>query len=142
MEEPKRLAEIRIPSSSDQLHRLREQIKKVLEKQGCEQGIIKNMVLGVNEACMNVIQHAYGEGHPGEIILEILDVNGELVFRLTDFADTVDKSCIKSRDLDNIRPGGLGVHIINEVMDKAEYLDPPDGIGNVLEMKKNIKPTS
>lgn len=141
MEEAKRLADIRIPSSSEQLHGLREEVKKVLEKQGCEDGVISNMVLGVNEACMNVIQHAYGEGHPGEIILEILDVKGELVFRLTDFADTVDKKCIKSRDLDDIRPGGLGVHIINEVMDKAEYLDPPDGVGNVLEMKKNIKPS-
>lgn len=142
MEEAKRLADIRIPSSADQLHGLREKVKKVLEKQGCEQGIIKNMVLGVNEACMNIIQHAYGEGSPGEIILEILDVNGELVFRLTDFADTVDKNRIKSRSLNDIRPGGLGVHIINEVMDKAEYLDPPDGVGNVLEMKKKIKPTN
>jgi sigma-B regulation protein RsbU (phosphoserine phosphatase) len=141
MEKPKRLADIRIPSSADQLHGLREEVKKVLEKQGCEQDIINNVVLGVNEACMNVIQHAYGEGHSGEIILEILDVQGELVFRLTDFADTVDKSCIKPRDLDDIRPGGLGVHIINEVMDKIEYLDPPNGVGNVLEMKKNIKPS-
>ena len=87
---------------------------------------------------MNIIQHAYGEKHKGEIILEIIDVQGELVFRLTDFAETVDKSCIKSRDLNDIRPGGLGVHIINEVMDKIEFLDPPDGVGNVLEMKKKL----
>lgn len=141
MDKAQQLAEIRIPSSADQLAGLRKKIKEILEQQGCKHDIINNIVLGVNEACMNVIQHAYGEGHPGEIILEILDIGGQLVFRLTDFADTVDKSCIKSRDLGDIRPGGLGVHIINEVMDKAEFLDPPGGVGNVLEMKKNIKPS-
>jgi anti-sigma regulatory factor (Ser/Thr protein kinase) len=139
MGKARQLAEIRIPSSADQLAGLRNEVKKTLEEQGFRCDIIDHMVLGVNEACMNVIQHAYGEGHPGEMILEILDVNGELIFRLTDFADTVDKSCIKSRNLDDVRPGGLGVHIINEVMDEAKFLDPPGGVGNVLEMKKNIK---
>lgn len=136
--ESNHLAEIRFTSRPEELANLRKEVRKVLEKHGCNHDTIKNVVLGLNEACMNIIQHAYGEKHKGEIILEIIEVQGELIFRLTDFAETVDKSCIKSRDLSDIRPGGLGVHIINEVMDKTEFLDPPDGVGNVLEMKKKL----
>lgn len=134
----KRLAEIRFTSSPEELGILRKEAKEVLEKHGYNHDTISNVVLGLNEACMNIIQHAYGDKHKGEIILEITEAQGDLVFRLTDFAETVDKSCIKSRDLKDIRPGGLGVHIINEVMDKTEYLDPPGGVGNVLEMKKKL----
>lgn len=134
----KRLAEIRFTSSPEELSIFRKEAKEVLEKQGYDHDTISNVVLGLNEACMNIIQHAYGDQHKGEIILEIKEVQGDLVFRLTDFAETVDKSCIKSRDLNDIRPGGLGVHIINEIMDETEYLDPPDGVGNILEMKKKI----
>lgn len=136
--ENKNLAEIRFNSSSEELGELRRELRKVLEENKYNHDTIKKVVLGVNEACMNIIQHAYGEKYKGEIVLEIMEIQGELVFRLTDFAKTVDKDCIKSRDLNDIRPGGLGVHIINEVMDKTEYLDPPDGIGNVLEMKKKL----
>ena len=136
--ESKHLAEIRFTSIPEELGKLRKKAKEVLEKQGYDHDTISNVVLGLNEACMNIIQHAYGDQHKGEIILEIKEVQGDLVFRLTDFAETVDKNCIKSRDLNDIRPGGLGVHIINEIMDETEYLDPPDGVGNILEMKKKI----
>jgi len=105
-------------------------------------------VLAVGEACMNIIQHAYGATDKGDIVLEVeLETNGSkeagrnakrsLVFRLTDFAK--HKSCaeqMRSRPLDEIRPGGLGCHIINQVMDEVHLLDRPGPCGNVLQMRK------
>jgi sigma-B regulation protein RsbU (phosphoserine phosphatase) len=35
-----------------------------------------------------------------------------------------------------VRPGGLGVHFIREIMDEVSYLPSPDQTGNLLSMKK------
>ena len=45
---------------------------------------------------------------------------------------------MRSRPLDEIRPGGLGCHIINEVMDEVALLDRQGGHGNVLELRKRL----
>jgi anti-sigma regulatory factor (Ser/Thr protein kinase) len=47
----------------------------------------------------------------------------------------VDPATIRSRDLDDIRPGGLGVHIIHEVMDEVRY-ERRDSRGMRLTMVK------
>ena len=46
---------------------------------------------------------------------------------LLDRAKCVDLDTIQSRELDDIRPGGLGEHIISQIMDKAEYSPRPEG---------------
>ena len=138
MEQNEKLAEIRFISHADQLRQVRGTVRDVLQQQDYAPEIIDHLVLAVDEACTNVIKHAYGQGCAGQIILEILRQQGKIVFRLTDFADPVDKCTIQPRDLDELRPGGLGVHLIREIMDEVEFLDTPEGIGNILEMRKRI----
>ena len=132
----KRLVKIRFPARAYQLRQVRCITRNAALKQGfsCEE--IDNIVLAVNEACMNIIQHAYGEHDSGEIILEIIKNPNEILFRLIDFAAPINKTVIKSRNLEDIRPGGLGVHLITKVMDEVTFPDPPPGAGNVIEMKK------
>ena len=72
-------------------------------------------------------------------MVEILNNGKELLFRITDFAEPIDRNCVKSRDLDDIRPGGLGVHLIHELMDDVRFLDYCGIAGNILEMKKTIE---
>lgn len=134
-----KLAEICIPSQAEQLKIVRDKVHMIAEQQGCLQEDIKCMVLAVNEACMNIMQHGYGPDICGNIVLEILRDNDHLIFHLIDFAKPVDECAVKSRPLDEIRPGGLGVHLINEVMDEVRYIDCNDRTGNILEMKKKIK---
>ena len=87
---------------------------------------------------MNVIQHAYKGDESGEIILEILNNDSQLIFKLLDYAKPVDLECVKSRELDDIRPGGLGVHFIKEIMDYYEMGHLAQETGNYLELRKNI----
>ncbi len=131
-----RLAEIRFSSTAEQLYGIRCQVRNVIESLGFGPDEVDHLVLAVNEACMNIIQHAYNSQPNGEIILEVFDNQKDIMFRLTDFAAPVDKSEIKPRDLDDIRPGGLGVHLIQEVMDEVEFRNDPEGIGNILIMRK------
>ena len=70
---------------------------------------------------------------------DILVKAGEdLVLSLIDFAPTIDLARVKPRDLDDVRPGGLGTHLIRKVMDSADFIDPPPGCGNLLRMVKRI----
>ena len=118
---------------TDQLKQVRNWTRESVQKAGLNKDRVEQVILGVNEACMNIIEHAY-KRNPGDILFEVSQEPGQLVFQLTDFAPTVDCSCIKSRKLDDIRPGGLGVHFIHEAMDKVEYLPGKDGLGNIIRM--------
>ncbi len=134
----KKLAEIRFKARPEQLQNVRRLVRAVGEKKGCKSDTINGIVLAVDEASANVIKHGYGMKNAGDIILEIFYSRGDLIFRLTDFAKPVDLKGLQPRDLDDIRPGGLGIHLIREIMDEYGYLKSPRGVGNVLEMRKKI----
>jgi sigma-B regulation protein RsbU (phosphoserine phosphatase) len=57
---------------------------------------------------------------------------------LTDHAPAIDPSRVKPRNLDDIRPGGLGTYFIRRVMDEVEFLRPASGSGNLLRMVRRI----
>lgn len=133
-----RLERIHFLSRADKLKPVRDAVRDLAHRMGCSSENIDCMVMAINEACMNVMQHAYGERDDGEIILEFWKDGEDLLVRIHDFAPPVDRSTIRSRNLDDIRPGGLGVHLIHKVMDYVEYLDGQDGVGNMLEMRKRI----
>ncbi len=138
MEETLKLIETTFMSRPEELKHIRQVVRETVEKQGASKETIDCVVLAVNEACMNIIQHAYKSAPDCKIILEILLVGGEFVFRLIDFAEPVDKCKIKSRSLDELRPGGLGVHMMHKVMDEVVFLEPCRGAGNILELRKKI----
>ncbi len=133
-----RLARLRIPARADQLRRARAVVREAARVAGCSPESIDLIVLAVDEACANVIRHAYGPEGGGDIVLEVFRTPEDLCVRLTDFADPIDKSSIKPRDVDEVRPGGLGVHLIREIMDSFEFLEPIGTAGNVLEMRKRL----
>ena len=125
-------------SKPAELQSMRRQVRQVLSKQRCTKTCVDRLILAVNEAAMNVIQHAYNFDSSGNIRIEILQKEDELIFKLTDFACPIDPSCVKSRDLDEIRPGGLGVHFINEIMDEVKFQDDCKSAGNILLMRKQL----
>ena len=140
MQNNRQIANSEFQAKAEQLILLRELVRDCLQQEGCEQDFVQRMVLAVNEAGMNIIQHAYNNRDTEIFRVEVYTDGKELTFCLTDYAPTVDKSIIKSRDLDDIQPGGLGVHFINELMDKVDYFETPDKkYGNILQMKKQIE---
>lgn len=133
-----KLFELHFPSKAERLCLVRALVKRSAELVGCCDELTDKLVIALNEACMNVIQHAYNFDDSGEIILEILNNENEIQFRLTDQAQPIDLEKVEPRDLDDVRPGGLGVHFIREIMDHCDmgHLDGPRG--NYLEMRKTI----
>ena len=129
---------VRFPAKAERLCLVRALVEEVAESVGCDRELSKKLVIAVNEACMNIIQHAYKGDESGEIIFEMLNNEKELYFRLVDYAHPIDLDSVKPRNLDDIRPGGLGTHFIAEIMDEYDIGHLDEGKGNYLNMKKKI----
>lgn len=133
------LVSIRFKASAERLPEIRQAVRRAAVMEDCAPELVDGIVLAVNEACMNIIQHAYGAAGAGDILLEIFRSPQELTVRLTDFAGPIDPAACKPRRLDDVRPGGLGTHFMKTLMDEVCYLKPPSGQGNILQMKKKLK---
>jgi anti-sigma regulatory factor (Ser/Thr protein kinase) len=134
------ILEYQFAARPEELCGVRAKLREVLAPL-CESETVMNcVILAVGEACMNIIQHAYGEEEGGDIVLEIMKQDDSYTFRLTDFASRKTRmEDMRSRPLDELRPGGLGCHLINEIMDEVVVLDCKQDCGNVLQMKKCLK---
>lgn len=134
------LAYFRLPAQVDRMRLVRGAVAGAAGLCGLDDDTTADIVLAVAEAGQNIILHAY-DGREGEAIeVEILRRSNALVIRLRDFASPSDPEAIRPRDLDDISPGGLGTHFIREIMDSAEFLPPPGGEGNLLQLTKKIGP--
>ena len=135
---PSRLLKLKFPADPRYLQRVRDEVRRACARGGCDDELVRQIVLAVNEACANVIRHAYKGSNAGEIVLEIFNNGRELEFHLRDFADPVDLTSIGPRDPREIKPGGLGTLFIREIMDECAYGHVQGSRGNFLHMKKKI----
>ena len=92
-------------------------------------------VLAVEEACPNIFRHADGILQGGGIVVASGIYDGRLEVRIRDFASPADPQTFRARDLEKVRPGGLGMHFMRSAVDEMEYELPPDG-GMLLKMVK------
>ena len=96
--------------------------------------------LAVDEALCNVINHGYEKRTDGRITLSLWALDDQppcMKVVIEDRARQVDPNHIRSRDLDDIRPGGLGVFIIREIMDEVRY-EKREGGGMKLTLIKRV----
>ena len=129
----------RFPARAERLKEIRAAVREAAEACGCGPGCAQDMVIAVDEACQNIIRHGYAGDPQGSIELRIEHSGESLVFSLRDWARPVDPAEVKPRDLDDLRPGGLGTHLMREAMDECEFVEPPPGCSNLLRMVKRIQ---
>ena len=134
----KPLLALRFAADPKRLRNVRERVQVLAEKLGCTKQHVTELVIAVNEASMNIMQHAYCGDKSGTIVLEIRRRGPELEVVLTDFATPVDLPKITPRALHEIRPGGLGTHFMQVTMDELSYGHLADKAGNYVRMIKRI----
>lgn len=114
-------ARIEISSDARLLSVLRRAIESLTLEMGWSISECKRITLAVDEALSNKIRYAYANHADGRIQIEVTtDLRG-LVFRLSDQGQAPDASKLCARDKDSTNPGGLGTHIIRDVMDEVLY---------------------
>lgn len=119
--------ELRLTSDPMYLCGARELVGCIARRIGFSDMDCSKIALAVDEALSNIIRHGYDRAFDKPIWLGITpirpdsDAIGGIVIIVEDEAKQVDPDSVKGRDLGDIKPGGLGVHIIHEVMDEVRY---------------------
>jgi len=129
----------RVPARADRLKLIRAATEQAAKFCGAPESWMFDLKMAVDEACQNIVRHAYkGRDDAGDIVIDFVRRGGALEVDIMDFADPVDPDTIRSRDISEVRPGGLGVHLIKSVCDEAKFLPPPPGIGNLFKLTKRL----
>ena len=118
----------------------RAMINNLAQRLGFNEIHCGQISLAVDEALCNIINHGYEKNPDGRIWLNVWTHDGQIpAIRIVieDRAKQVDPNTIKSRNLEDIRPGGLGVYIIREVMDEVRY-EKREGGGMRVTMVKRL----
>jgi sigma-B regulation protein RsbU (phosphoserine phosphatase) len=132
------LLDLKFPARAEEMRQVRVALRAALDGQEVGPELRDRLVLAVDEACTNIIRHAYCDCEPGTIALRLTRERDMLGFELRDEAPAVDPARIRPRDLSECRAGGLGVAFIDELMDTWRIEPLPGGRGNVLIMQKKL----
>ena len=123
------LLKLHLESNPQALALVRAAVERATEVLHFHEEESRAIVLSVDEALANVIRHAYGgkAGCPIEVTCRHLHgtrddscVSGiEIVLR--DSGVRADPAKMKGRPLEELRPGGLGLHFMRQCMDEVEF---------------------
>jgi serine/threonine-protein kinase RsbW len=129
----------RFPGRFESLAGIRKFVSEAAEEAGFDDKEIYAVELAVDEACSNIIEHAYGGEGKGEIICICNDVNNGLEIILKDEGERFDPSLVSPPDfsieLEKLKPRGAGLFLIRNMMDDVDYKFSEDS-GNELRMVK------
>ncbi len=131
----------KITFSSDTCHLagVRDAVRAFLSESGVDECTGEMLVLALDEACTNVIRHAYAHASK-PVRLEMEKLRDRVRFTLRDYGRSCDPEKIRSRALEDVRPGGVGVHIIKQIFDEVTY--QPCARGTKLVLEKKLVPVS
>ena len=113
------------PSETAFLAVVRELTKKMAELAGFDATTAAHVALAVDEAATNVIEHAYHGSSAHEIEVRWEDRGKEFRVDVLDSGAMVDPRTIPHVELDRYvserRTGGLGVHLMEKIMDSVTF---------------------
>ncbi len=118
---------VAMPSDTRYLPVVRGAIGPLAAAIGWGESECRAITLALDEAIANVIRHAYHNRTDGLIELECRESAEGLEITLLDKGEAPDKSRICAREIGCDQPGGLGTHIIREIMDTVSYEACPEG---------------
>jgi anti-sigma regulatory factor (Ser/Thr protein kinase) len=134
------MIEIRVTSDPKFLIIVRAMVGQLCELLECSTEEQRKIVLAVDEACANIIKHTYRGDCCQTIDILCRGDERKLEIVLQDCGPPLDVKQVVPRDLDEVRPGGLGTHFIRTIMDEVTYTYK-EGCGNVMRMVKHLHKT-
>ncbi len=121
-------------------------IDRFVDEQGTHCGLDERRLfhvrMAVDEACANIFEHGYaGAGRTGRLEIVMGCQQDELLIRIYDWGATFNPATIAPFDpllpLEARPIGGLGIHLIQKLMDGVEYRF--DVGGNCLTLRKRVR---
>jgi len=127
------------PGRYDSLARVSEFVVEAAKDAGLSSEEVYSVELAVDEACCNIIDHAYGGEGIGELKCSVIVDEGKLTVILSDRGRSFDPKTIPDPKLnvpiEKLKPHGVGLYLMRKLMDEIKYEAIPHR-GNVLTMVK------
>ena len=129
-----------VPGRFEYLAQIADFIQVVARDAGWTDDETYRMQMAVDEACSNIIEHAYGLDTQGDIKLSCcIEDKGDLIISIHDNGKPFDPTEVPEPpigdDLENLREGGLGLYFMRKLMDEVTF-HFDERVGNVLTMVK------
>ena len=125
---------------SSSLKDVRTFCREVFEKLQIDQNLKDELVLAIAEAAQNIVKHAYKNDPQTDdkMVVQISCKDNKLQIGFYDMGTPVDPNKVKHREIDNVKPGGLGTFFIQEIMDAVEFKDGKKPWINHLVLTKQL----
>jgi serine/threonine-protein kinase RsbW len=128
--------EFKVHSSS--LKEIRTFAREILAKDDILKSTSDDVVLAIAEAAQNIVKHAYnGKETSDNLKVKISYNNNQLKIDLYDKGEPAIPTNIKPRNVDDIKPGGLGTFFIGQIMDEVMFKTAATDWVNHLILIKN-----
>ncbi|MGD8626079.1 MAG: ATP-binding protein [Anaerolineae bacterium] len=132
------MATLTVFADFEQLATIRDFVASVGRDLGLAREMIYDLQLAVDEACANVIKHAYG-GQEGKLKVTVEPVGDTVQVIIRDWGSAFDPQAVPIPDVSaplEDRPlGGLGLFLMRQMMDRVDFEFDQDR-GNTLTMTK------
>jgi serine/threonine-protein kinase RsbW len=133
---------LKVKSKTENLSVIRDFISTSAAEARVTPDVVENIILAVDEACTNIIKHAYKSFPDGELIIKTKSTQSRFVISITDYGNSFEPDSIPEPDLQKYyrqkRVGGLGMYLMKTLMDDVKYVSIP-GKHNEVLLSKNIK---
>ena len=128
-----------LSNNIEEIPLLAEFVESICEQAGLDMGITMNINLALEEAVVNVMNYAYPLGTQGKIVIEAMADDQRVKFVIIDQGapfDPTTKEDVDTLSVDDRPTGGLGIHLIRQIMDTINY--ERKGKNNVLTLCKKL----
>jgi anti-sigma regulatory factor (Ser/Thr protein kinase) len=132
---------LHVPSSTENLSMIRDFVKSIGMQSGMGDMEVARLELVVDEACANVMEHAYEADSSKEVSIRAIVDDDSVQIVVIDSGKGFDPAAVEQLKLEELalakRTGGLGMRIMKSFMDEVHYEMQP-GIKNELKMVKRL----
>jgi serine/threonine-protein kinase RsbW len=133
---------LQVPSNTENLAMIRDFVNGIGMRAGLPASEVANLEMAVDEACANVIEHAYGPEVTKEVSVKATIDDETVQIDVVDTGKGFDPGEISQLNLDQLvaerKSGGLGMRLMKTLMDEVHYEIIP-GQKNELRMIKRLK---
>jgi serine/threonine-protein kinase RsbW len=140
------LLKLQVTSDPNLLCAVRGTVERLTEAFGFSSAEGRAVTRAVDEALTNIIRHAYSGAPDRSIEMSFRSVEARaegndsgdgLEITMCDHGPAIDPAKMSGRELNDIKPGGLGLHFIRQSMDVVEFKRANDT--NCLRLVKYIR---
>jgi anti-sigma regulatory factor (Ser/Thr protein kinase) len=120
------LLSISVAAKASELAPIRQAVAELARELDADEEAVARIALAVNEACSNVVSHAYGDGEAGTVEVEAWGKGRDLVFSVRDSGTPLAQRPTGSTG------AGLGLYLIASLSDDCELRNPEEGGTEIL----------